>query len=72
MCSLEPFPLLEHGQYEILNWMIMLGVVGPAVRGNVYAYEPMEASGGGWTVVDMDLEDARERSGALVSEVGRS
>lgn len=72
ICSLEPFPLLEHGQYEILNWMIMLGVVGPAVRGNVYAYEPMEASGGGWTVVDMDLEDARERSGALVSKAGRS
>ena len=58
MCSLEPFPLLEHGQYEIMNWMIMLGLVGPGVRGNVYAYEPMEASGGGWTVVNMDLAGA--------------
>ncbi len=67
MCSLEPFPLLEHGQYEIMNWMIMLGVVGPAVHGHVYAYEPMEASGGGWTVVNMDLDEARERSGSLVA-----
>ena len=58
MCSLEPFPLLEHGQYEIMNWMIMLGLVGPGVRGNVYAYEPMDASGGGWTVVNMDLAGA--------------
>ncbi|MGA4688707.1 protocatechuate 3,4-dioxygenase [Rhodococcus sp. AB351] len=58
MCSLEPFPLLEHGQYEIMNWMIMLGLVGPGVRGEVYAYEPMEASGGGWTVVNMDLAQA--------------
>lgn len=59
LCSLEPFPLLEHGQYEIPNWMIMLGLIGPSVRGNVYAYEPMEASGGGWTVVNMDLARAR-------------
>jgi hypothetical protein len=37
----------------------MLGIAGPGVRGEVYAYEPMEASGGGWTVVHMDLEAAR-------------
>ncbi|MFF3574889.1 protocatechuate 3,4-dioxygenase [Nocardia jiangxiensis] len=59
LCSLEPFPLLEHGQYEIQNWMIMLGLIGPGVRGTVYSYEPMEASGGGWTVVNMDLARAR-------------
>ncbi len=59
LCSLEPFPLLEHGQYELMNWMMMLGAAGPSVRGEVYAYEPMEASGGGWTVVRMDLESAR-------------
>ncbi|TSD40263.1 protocatechuate 3,4-dioxygenase [Rhodococcus sp. KBS0724] len=58
LCSLEPYPLLEHGQYEIMNWMIMLGVLGPGVRGDVYTYEPMEASGGGWTVVNMDLARA--------------
>lgn len=53
--SLEPYPLLDHGQYEFMNWLIMLGIVGPGVRGDVYAYEPMEASGGGWTVVRMDF-----------------
>lgn len=56
--SLEPYPLLDHGQYEFLNWLIMLGLVGPGVRGEVYAYEPMQASGGGWTVVRMDLPEA--------------
>ncbi|GAB7002583.1 hypothetical protein JCM18899A_00540 [Nocardioides sp. AN3] len=56
--SLEPYPLLDHGQYEFMNWLIMLGIVGPGVRGDVYSYEPMEASGGGWTVVRMDLEVA--------------
>lgn len=56
--SLEPYPLLDHGQYEFMNWLIMLGIVGPGVRGEVYSYEPMEASGGGWTVVRMDLEAA--------------
>jgi protocatechuate 4,5-dioxygenase beta chain len=56
--SLEPYPLLDHGQYEFLNWLIMLGLVGPGVRGEVYAYEPMTASGGGWTVVRMDLPAA--------------
>ncbi|MEZ5149664.1 DODA-type extradiol aromatic ring-opening family dioxygenase [Rhodococcus zopfii] len=60
MCSLEPFPLLEHGQYELMNWMIMLGLVGPGVRGEVYAYEPLEASGGGWTVVNMDLVGVKQ------------
>ncbi len=53
--NLEPYALLDHGQYEFLNWLIMLGLVGPGVRGEVYAYEPMEASGGGWTVVNMLL-----------------
>ncbi|MBD0323338.1 MAG: protocatechuate 3,4-dioxygenase [Aldersonia sp.] len=72
MCSLEPFPLLEHGQYEIMNWMIMLGVAGPAIHGDVYAYEPMEASGGGWTVVHMDLAEARSRTGALASTAASS
>lgn len=56
--SIEPYPLLDHGQYEFMNWLIMLGIVGPGVRGDVYAYEPMEASGGGWTVVRMDLQTA--------------
>jgi hypothetical protein len=27
------------------------------VRGDVYAYEPMKASGGGWTVVSMQLPE---------------
>ncbi|MFQ6395549.1 protocatechuate 3,4-dioxygenase [Nocardia sp. KC 131] len=66
LCSLEPYPLLAHGQYEIQNWMIMLGLIGPGVHGDVYTYEPMEASGGGWTVVAMDLARARaERSAAV-------
>lgn len=56
--SLEPYPLLDHGQYEFMNWLIMLGIVGPGVRGTVYSYEPMEASGGGWAVVGMDLAAA--------------
>jgi aromatic ring-opening dioxygenase catalytic subunit (LigB family) len=55
--NLEPYPLLEHGQYEFLNWLIMLGLVGPSVRGEVFAYEPMQASGGGWAVVNMTLPD---------------
>ena len=53
--NLEPYPLLDHGQYEFMNWLIMLGLVGPGVRGETYAYEPMENSGGGWTVVNMAL-----------------
>lgn len=53
--NLEPLALLGHGQYEFLNWLIMLGLVGPGVRGEVYAYEPMQASGGGWTVVNLPL-----------------
>jgi aromatic ring-opening dioxygenase catalytic subunit (LigB family) len=53
--DLEPYPLLDHGQYEFLNWLIMLGVVGPGVPADVLAYEPMTASGGGWTVVHMPL-----------------
>ncbi|MEV7005070.1 hypothetical protein [Streptosporangium sp. NPDC051022] len=55
--NLEPYALLDHGQYEFLNWLIMLGLTGPGVRGEVLAYEPMEASGGGWTVVDMLLPE---------------
>lgn len=53
--NLEPYPLLEHGQYEFMNWLIMLGLVGPGVPAQVYAYEPMAASGGGWTVVHLPL-----------------
>lgn len=53
--NLEPYALLDHGQYEFPNWLIMLGLVGGGVRGEVYAYEPMQASGGGWTVVNMLL-----------------
>lgn len=58
LAKLEPFPLLEHGQYEFMNWLIMFGLVGPGVRGDVYAYEPMQASGGGWAVVSMQLQGA--------------
>lgn len=53
--DLEPYPLLDHGQYEFGNWLIMLGAVGPGVTAEVLAYEPMTASGGGWAVVDMQL-----------------
>lgn len=55
LANLEPFALLSHGQYEFLNWLIMLALAGPGVRGEVYAYEPLQASGGGWTVVNMVL-----------------
>lgn len=55
LSNLEPYALLSHGQYEILNWIIMLGAVGPGVRGEVHAYEPMSASGGGWAVANMQL-----------------
>ncbi|MEO9327022.1 DODA-type extradiol aromatic ring-opening family dioxygenase [Gordonia aurantiaca] len=72
MCSLEPYPLLAHGQYEIMNWMIMLGVTGPGVFGDVYSYEPMEASGGGWTVVNMDLDAAAEKAAAANRAAGVS
>jgi hypothetical protein len=34
----------------------MLGAVGRGVRGEVLAYEPLAASGGGWTVVNMQLD----------------
>lgn len=57
VANLEPYALLDHGQYEFLNWLIMLGLVGPGVRADVYAYEPMEASGGGWTVVHLPLPE---------------
>jgi protocatechuate 4,5-dioxygenase beta chain len=60
IASLEPYALLDHGQYEFPNWLIMLGLVGPGVRGEVYAYEPMRASGGGWAVVEMNLSDPAE------------
>jgi aromatic ring-opening dioxygenase catalytic subunit (LigB family) len=53
--NFEPYPLLDHGQYEILNWVIMLAVVGEGSKADIYAYEPMEASGGGWTVAHMNL-----------------
>lgn len=61
VANLEPYALLDHGQYEFPNWLIMLGVAGPGVRGETYAYEPMEASGGGWAVVNMQLPE-RTRS----------
>lgn len=54
--NFEPYPLLDHGQYEILNWVIMLAVVGGGVKGEVYAYEPMQNSGGGWAVANMKFE----------------
>lgn len=53
--NLEPYPLLDHGQYEFMNWLIMLGIVGPGVRSQTYAYEAMQNSGGGWCVVNMPL-----------------
>lgn len=71
LAALEPLALLEHGQYELPNWLIMLGVTGPAVRGEVYAYEPMEASGGGWTVARMDLARARAESAAAAESASR-
>ena len=55
LADLEPFPLLAHGQYEFLNWLIMFGLVGPGVKGDIICYEPMEASGGGWAVLEMML-----------------
>ena len=63
LSNLEPYPLLDHGQYEILNWIIMLGIAGHGVRGEVYAYEPLAASGGGWTVANMLLADAERVHG---------
>lgn len=57
VANLEPYALLDHGQYEFPNWLIMLGAVGPGVRAESYAYEPLEASGGGWAVVNMLLPD---------------
>lgn len=56
LADLEPYPLLDHGQYEFLNWLIVLGALGPGVKAEVYAYEPLEASGGGWTVVNMNVD----------------
>lgn len=53
LANLEPLPLLSHGQYEILNWIIVLAALGPGIKGDVYAYEPCEKSGGGWTVINM-------------------
>ncbi|CAM5276082.1 2,3-dihydroxyphenylpropionate/2,3-dihydroxicinnamic acid 1,2-dioxygenase [Alcaligenes phenolicus] len=55
LANLEPYALLSHGQYELLNWIIMLGTVGPGVQAQTYAYEPMTASGGGWAVARMLL-----------------
>ncbi|MGW5149610.1 DODA-type extradiol aromatic ring-opening family dioxygenase [Rhodococcus koreensis] len=58
LANLEPFALLSHGQYEFENWIIMLSLIGPGVRGETIAYEPLAASGGGWAVVDMHLRSA--------------
>lgn len=60
LANLEPYALLSHGQYEFLNWLIMLSLVGPGVCADVYAYEPMVASGGGWTVVNLPLNSLHE------------
>lgn len=60
LANLEPYPLLDHGQYEFLNWLIILGALGPGFRTDVYAYEPMQASGGGWAVVNMDVAQAEK------------
>lgn len=57
--NLDPYTLLRHGHHEFLNWLVMLGVIGPGVRGEVYAYEPMTDSGGGWAVVNMLLPDRK-------------
>jgi hypothetical protein len=38
----------------------MLGLVGPGVCADVLAYEPMEASGGGWTVVNLRLDQTAQ------------
>jgi aromatic ring-opening dioxygenase catalytic subunit (LigB family) len=56
IANLEPLPLLEHGQYEFLNWLVMLGLIGNGIRGEIYAYEALKASGGGWAVVNMPLD----------------
>lgn len=56
LSNFEPYPLLDHGQYEILNWVIMLAALGGGVKGEVYAYEPMQASGGGWAVANMRFQ----------------
>jgi aromatic ring-opening dioxygenase catalytic subunit (LigB family) len=61
LAYLEPFALLSHGQYEFLNWLIMLSLVGPGVDADVYAYEPMVSSGGGWTVVNLPLDKAKNQ-----------
>jgi aromatic ring-opening dioxygenase catalytic subunit (LigB family) len=55
LSNLEPYPLLDHGQYEFLNWIIMLATAGGGLKGLVYAYEPMQRSGGGWAVVNLPL-----------------
>lgn len=65
LAQLEPYALLGHGQYELLNWMIMLAAIGPGVRGEVYAYEPMTASGGGWAVVNMRLPQRQPQKETL-------
>jgi aromatic ring-opening dioxygenase catalytic subunit (LigB family) len=55
LSHLEPYPLLEHGQYEFLNWLIMLAVAGAGLKADLYAYEPLQVSGGGWTVANLPL-----------------
>jgi aromatic ring-opening dioxygenase catalytic subunit (LigB family) len=62
LSSLEPYALLDHGQYEFLNWIIMLAVAGSGLKGRVYAYEPMTHSGGGWAVVNMPIPESRSRA----------
>jgi protocatechuate 4,5-dioxygenase beta chain len=55
LADLDPYLLLEHGQYELPNWLIMMGAIGPGVRGDVYAYEATPGSGTGWTVACMQI-----------------
>ncbi|MEK6437709.1 DODA-type extradiol aromatic ring-opening family dioxygenase [Pseudonocardia sp. T1-2H] len=57
--DLDPYTLLRHGHHEFLNWLVMLGMIGPGVRGEVYAYEPMPQSGGARAVVNMLLSERK-------------
>jgi hypothetical protein len=70
--DLEPYALLDHGRHEFQNWLVMLGLVGPGVPAEVYAYEPqdLEEGEGGWTVVNMLLSQTGNSNGAAVVAIG--
>ncbi|WP_300009240.1 hypothetical protein [Pseudonocardia sp.] len=55
--DLEPYALLANGRHEFQNWLVMLGLVGPGVAAEIYAYEPAGRGDdeGGWTVVNLVL-----------------